>query len=185
MASGKDGASKIGVNPRTYRSAHYIILLADRNDLRPADRAVVDEALSLMNESRQTEAAHQLIKPILDRVYGDQTRRRDPRKTEAKRLGTYECAMGGLTGACEGLAVLTIPYLGEERFVDAIEESETAISQIKRFTTRLKKELNGDDGSESTAEKEFKSLERAWQNAGNDARVKFLEMLQDRGCLEL
>src|SRR5262249_2492386 len=59
-----------GVDPRTYRMARDIVLLANRTDLSKTDRATVHRALSQLNESKQAKAPYALADPKATQVGG-------------------------------------------------------------------------------------------------------------------
>lgn len=131
-------AAKLGIARATYSKMRDIVTLADRSELRPADRTIAQRALAEMNKTRRVVKAWEIIEPLTARLWGH---RRGPRTNlEAMRLSQFDRALGAILQACSMAAEVEVPYLKTERAKEVFQELSEAEKSVRDFKNRIKEQ---------------------------------------------
>lgn len=121
---------RVGLSDHSYGKMREIILIHDRNDLRPEERKAADEALRVLNEHRRI-VAHQLIKPIVARIYGERAKKALTHDVEQQRLGHFTKNIEIIANVCH--TKLDIPQLRPDEVREAIERLEDSIKGLRNL----------------------------------------------------
>lgn len=128
-------AKELGIGVRTYRWCRDIILLSDRHDLGPRDRAAVRSALELLDSTAQIGRAYEVVRPLAERVWGGQGGRTEAR--ESARLEQFDDAISVIVETCERGSEVDIPQLSEKRVKETIKLIRSAESALRTLRDRL------------------------------------------------
>lgn len=135
--SGDDVARSFGVAASTYRRMRDIVLLNDRNDLRPEDAEIAARALALLNETSMTREPYEMVFPIVERIWGA-TRNKRRSQTEAMRLSRFESAIVHVTDTCTMFArEVDVPYLSADQAKEAAGQLKEAEKKLREVRARI------------------------------------------------
>lgn len=136
-ASTEDAAKSIGIGLHSYRQMRDIVVLADRAELSPRDKATAADALRQMNETYRAAHAWPLIESIVVRIWGVRVGK-DRTTAEANRIESFERALGILIQACTTTEEIELPYLTITRAKEVARQIGIARGALQRFAQRIK-----------------------------------------------
>jgi hypothetical protein len=131
----EEAARAIGMSKHTYRSVRDIIMLADRDDLRPDDAAAVARALKILDETCYVSKAYHLVKPIVQRLWPSRSRRA---VDDERRVEPFKNAIIAIAATCERGAGLDVPYLSEKHVEEFTDQLRQAGRHIKQLTDKIR-----------------------------------------------
>lgn len=132
----EDAAKELGIGLKSYRQARDLTLLSDRDDLGPTDTAAVQEAVALLEKTKQVAKAYELVQAIVSRVWGGQGSRRSDGR-EAQRIEAFDKALTIIAQACEQGEEITIPQLSSEQASAATKQLKRAEVGIRALRLRI------------------------------------------------
>lgn len=135
-----DAARIIGIGRQSYREGKIIVMLADRNDLPPADKAVAVAALEEMNNTRRTGIAYKKIRAIVERHFGVKRRRTQSHteKNIGRRNERFQNTMTVLFETCASASGIPIPpSLSKEEIADAVRKIEESRRAMRTLRERI------------------------------------------------
>lgn len=128
----------LGVGNSTWIAMRNVVLIADREDLSERERKIAKTALAEMNATGQTAAAHEMVAPIVRRIWGDSdSRRTKPDRAEELRVEAFERAYGVIVHACMGASLIEVPHLSKERATELAAELQNAIGSVRALRQRI------------------------------------------------
>lgn len=128
----------LGVGNSTWIAMRNVVLIADREDLSERERKIAQTALAEMNATGQTAAAHEMVAPIVRRIWGDSdSRRTKPDRAEELRVEAFERAYGVIVHACMGASLIEVPHLSKERATELAAELQSAIGSVRALRQRI------------------------------------------------
>ena len=128
----------LGVGNSTWIAMRNVVLIADREDLSERERKIAQTALAEMNATGQTAAAHEMVAPIVRRIWGDSdSRRTKPDRAEELRVEAFERAYGVIVHACMGASLIEVPHLSKERATELAAELQNAIGSVRALRQRI------------------------------------------------
>jgi hypothetical protein len=136
--SSRPAARRAGIGADAWSQGRDVVLLADRADLGPHDKAVARKALKLMDETRQTKAAHQTIAHLVRRLWGGGHGSTRSAADEQRQIENFERAIAVIAAACS--AEVVIPFLDKARMSLLTEEIAASRKALQRLEHRLRKE---------------------------------------------
>lgn len=135
-----DAAKHARIGTHTYARIRDVILLSERDDLKPAEVTKVKQALTAIDETQQIARPYELVKPIVRRVFGARLNRIKGPKI---RDGKFENAITFLANTCESAVGIAIPPLNHARAAAAVEQLKAAVKSLHKLETRIKETFNG------------------------------------------
>lgn len=134
----EEAAKEVSVDTKCYRAMRDIVMLSDRDDLREEDARDVAAALRTLNETNQTIQPHQMIKPLIDRIYG--SNKAGPRaRVETRRIEQFEYSVRLIVDSCEYFSnSVDVPYLSDDRakqHINLLKEAERKLRRVRYLIT--------------------------------------------------
>ena len=129
-------ASRIGTT--TFRKARYVVLLARKPGLSPSEVLMAEYALREMNQSQRTEGPYQTVRPIVERIWGENLGTKGLDQTENRRLAEFDRAIATLCEVTRLIDEIPIPATGE-KITETLQLMKRAQRQLRSFTSKLEK----------------------------------------------
>lgn len=136
-----DAAKAIGIGAAHYRQARTIVRLADM-ELNPADAETVRRACALMDETKRSKAAYEMVRPIVEQVWGRGRRRRDEQVAQ-RRVESFKTALAIIVEACTRGRDIDVPPLTQQDAESAIEQVGEASTALKAIAANIKRVDHG------------------------------------------
>jgi hypothetical protein len=135
-----EAVKQVGIPIQTFTRIRDIIFLADRNDLEPEQRAIVDEAARLLNDTHRIARPYARVKPILDAFFPAGRHHRGGGKKNDSftiRVEAFDRAIRVLADTCS--APIAIPRLSKEQIESSIAQLKEARQSLGELITRIKR----------------------------------------------
>ena len=140
--STEDAAKAVGIGVTHYRQVRTIVRLADIEGLSAADAEIVRRACALMDESKRSKAAYEMVRPIVEQVWGRGRRRRDEQVAQ-RRIESFKTALTIIVEACTRGRDIDVPPLSPEDARNASEQIGEATTALKAIAANIKKVDHG------------------------------------------
>lgn len=139
-------ARQLRIGLDSYREGTSILKVAGRAELSPKDAELVKRACSLMDETRTTFQAFEMIQPLLKQIWGSS--RGVPRTDRAakKQVDRFLTAVAIAVQACANMRDLPIPMLSASDTKQAQDQLRESIATLKGVSTRLRRERGHEEG---------------------------------------
>ncbi len=132
-------AKAINVARDSYRKLRSVILLSQRPELTEEDRKFVDGIIDKIEKTRNVRTHYRMVKPLLDKVWGNSRNKTFNDKSTQKRIDAYKDAVFILGDSCRGILMRTRPYMSEQDTNDCITELTEASRLIRQLAEQLRR----------------------------------------------
>ncbi len=137
----EQAARSLGVDRRTLSQMRYIIELSDMADLADDDRETARRALALMNEARQSGGAYDLVRSLVERVWGGSKERKGQvADLPERRVRKFMDSVLLVSTSCEVLTQIPVPYPSAEQTKQLVGDLRQAGKNLRSVIKKLEGE---------------------------------------------
>jgi hypothetical protein len=130
-------AQAIGLSRRPYAQGRIVVMLADNTNLSEEDKAVVQNALKILDETNSTTAPYGLVEHIDKQVWGAGKKIHRNTANIKKHAEGFETNIEVIGEICARAADAEIPALSKEAVLSAMEQLEEAMSMLREIYINL------------------------------------------------
>lgn len=130
---------QLKIADNSYRKMREIVMIADREDLSPADRKLANQALYTMNTDKRLHG-HDLIVPIINRVWGSNGKSRKNKVTSQNRYDEFEKKIDIISHVCA--SDVEIPQISQSDLGSTILKLEGAVLSLRGLIRKVKETYN-------------------------------------------
>jgi hypothetical protein len=137
----KEISQALNTSVGTWTKARDIVRAADRADLSAREGALAQSALADFNETRQVATAHEMVAPIIERIWGSGRSRQGgsgvTERVEERRIDAFEHALAVIVQMGRGADALEVPHLPKERANEAASRLHAVALSINALRRRI------------------------------------------------
>jgi hypothetical protein len=130
-------AQAIGISRRPYAQGRIVVMLADNNDLSDEDKAIIQNALKIMDETNSTATPYELVEHIDKQVWGAGKKIHRNAANIKKHAEGFETNIEVIGEICARAADAKIPALSKGAVLSAMEQLEEAMSMLREIYINL------------------------------------------------
>ncbi len=115
-----------------------IVMLSDRADFSPSEAALVQEALSQMNETCRISEPYRKVRSLAERIWGAYNGSQPKnRKNAQRRQDSFSHAMTIVIDTCIAAPNIDIPYLSDEERANAVKQVDEALTSLRKLKRKI------------------------------------------------